>query len=71
MGVGVLLFSYLVLTLLFSSDSVTQWTAASLELCAPNNKNVNIVLKLFVPLKNKSDHTKEFYGKMVTQIHIY
>ena len=28
MGVGVLLFSYLVLTLLFSSDSVTQWTAA-------------------------------------------
>ena len=53
--------------------TVTAYTifCVSLELCAPNNKNVNIVLKLSVPLKNKSDHTKEFYGKMVTQIYIY
>jgi len=56
-----------------SLSLVTAYTIfyVSLELCAPNNKNVNIVLKLFVPLKNKSDHTKEFYGKMVTQIYIY
>lgn len=53
--------------------TVTAYTTfyVSLELCAPNNKNVNIVLKLFVPLKNKSDCTKEFYSKMVTQIYIY
>lgn len=63
-----------------NSGQGTGW-GAGLSLCAlqsyvsleprmASNKNaVNIILTLFVQLKNKSDSTKEFDGMMVTQIY--
>lgn len=50
-------------------DRKTGWGAlcsyVSPEPCMTSNKNVNIMLKLFMQLKNKSDCIKEFYGMIV------